>query len=172
MISRRLLTFFTDLSPYQKENGLIISEVLNIGWLSSEYPFTIGEASLEFTDKLAKIINNAVFRETEARVVMGEWRSLSCCPLCGISSLDINTKVSRIGSAEVWIPCVKKEEVYYSSSTWIYHYIIDHQYFPPEEYIESVLSFDENQKIYADIIAFDLFTKHESLVSGRKINRE
>ena len=47
------MTYFKDLTPYSYSKGeksqLL---VLNIGWLDKSEPFTMGETSQEFRDKL------------------------------------------------------------------------------------------------------------------------
>jgi hypothetical protein len=170
MISHEFLRFFPDLSPYQTDNGLVIPEVLNIGWLSSKVPFITGACPDEFFHKLRKLVEESAFSHT--KVVMGRWDGTFTCPLCEIDNWEIQKRIPYIGNAEIWIPSISKKGVYYSSSTWICHYILDHQYLPPNEYIEAVLSFDEKEKMNADIIAFDLETKHQSLRDGTVINQE
>lgn len=174
MISRENLKYFADLSAYETDDGLVIPDVLNIGWLGLKSDFKKGELSEDFVDKLKRLIEISSFSST--KLVMGIWRGTFNCPLCGICDRDIQKnwkvqkKIAGLGTAEIWIPSSHREEIYYSSSTWLCHYIIDHQYLPPAEYIESVLLVDETKKINANIIAFDLELKSNSLQNGVPID--
>jgi hypothetical protein len=170
MISHEFLKFFPELSTYQTDSGLLLPEVINIGWLSSKITFRTGNSPDELTSKLIRLIKESAFSKT--KVVMGRWDGTFTCPLCEIDNWEIQKRIPYIGNAEVWIPSVFRQGFYYASSTWICHYILDHQYLPPDEYIESVLSFDEKEHINADIIAFDLNNKYQSLCDGMAIDRE
>jgi hypothetical protein len=170
MISHEFLRFFPDLSIYQTDDGLLLPEVINIGWLSSRVTFTTGNSSSEFTSKLIRLVKESAFSKT--KVVMGRWDGTFTCPLCEIDNWTIQTRIPGIGNAELWIPSIFKPGVYYASSTWICHYVLDHQYLPPDEYIQSVMLFDENKIINADIIAFDLRTKYQFIADGKAINHD
>jgi hypothetical protein len=169
MISREFLSFFPDLSMYQTDSGLFIPEVVNIGWLSPKITFQTGSAPNDFIDKLKRLIKESAFSQT--KLVMGRWDGTFTCPLCEINNWEIQKRIPYIGNAEIWIPSKNREKIY-SSSTWICHYIIDHQYLPPDEYIESILLLNEEEKFNADIIAFDLKIKHQSLRDGIIIDQE
>jgi hypothetical protein len=176
MISREKLKYFADLSTYETDFGLAIPGVLNIGWLGARSDFKKGEAPKDFVDKLKRLINAS--SSDSLKLVMGIWRGTFNCPLCSIGNNDIQKnweiqeEIANLGNAEIWIPSCHRKGVYYSSSTWLCHYIIDHQYLPPAEYIESVLSVNEATKINANIIAFDLEIKFNSLKSGIPIDQE
>jgi hypothetical protein len=171
MISRKYLRFFQDLSVYKTDEGLIIPDVLNVGWLGSNVDFETGEPPHDFVNKLMGLMEVSSPPSSQ-KLVMGIWRGIFRCPLCGITSLDIQEnweikrKLSGLGIAELWVPSISRKGMYYSSSTWICHYIIDHQYLPPAEYIESVLTLDKSQKINMNLIAFDLDIKYSSQESG------
>jgi hypothetical protein len=169
MISRQFSRFFPDLTLYETDSRVILPEVLNIGWLSPLKPFTTGDVSNDFINKLNKLLKNS--NSSNARVVMGIWRGTFTCPLCGISNWEIHKRIPHIGNAEIWIPSAVRKSMYYSSSTWISHYILDHKYLPPDEYIKSVLFFDEEETINANLIAFDLETKYQALKNGVPIDQ-
>jgi hypothetical protein len=173
MISREFLRFFPDLSIYETDDKLPLPDVLNVGWLSIRNEFNIGDPPKEFVAKLKKLIEVSFCQNGKLKLVMGLWRGEFHCPLCNMSSFDIQEKwdMAGLGNAEIWIPSYSRKQCHYSSSTWIYHYIIDHNYLPPGEYIESILFLDETLKINANIIAFDLEIKYRSLKTGVPIDQ-
>jgi hypothetical protein len=163
MNSRKSFDYFLDLSSYEVEEGIVMPEVLNIGWLSKEIKFQEGNSSEDFIRKLKRIIE--ISTSTSLNLVMGRWRGISACPLCGIPSYNIlmnweqRERKRGIERAELWIPSICRQETYYSSSTYIAHYIMHHNYLPPDEYIESVLAVDESATINADKVAIQLERK-------------
>lgn len=170
MISRQFSRFFPDLTLYETDSQVILPEVLNIGWLSPLKPFATGNVPNDFINKLNKLLKNS--NSSNAKVVMGPWMGTFTCPLCGINNWEIQERIPHIGNAEIWIPSASRKNFYYSSSTWICHYILDHKYLPPDEYIESVLFFDEKkERINADLIAFDLEIKHKALKNKIPIDK-
>ncbi|MFF2507437.1 hypothetical protein ACFVTY_29255 [Streptomyces sp. NPDC058067] len=123
------MTHFTDLSTY------IYSEedrpTLNIGWLDREYEYTKGPTPTGLIDALANLTRNPV----------NVHRGMHFCNLCP----DFQTareKTSRgttfIGSGEVRVP--GQNGVIYTSPTMIVHYVEAHNYLPPREYCEAVLT--------------------------------
>jgi hypothetical protein len=58
MISHEFLKFFPELSTYQTDSGLLLPEVINIGWLSSKITFRTGNSPDELTSKLIRLIKD------------------------------------------------------------------------------------------------------------------
>ncbi len=111
------MAYFEDLSPYCYLKRASSDKVLNVGWLAKGVPFATGSVSQEIIDTLLK----------QPRV--HQTRGFHRCEFCG--------KVDAVlGSAEIWI---KGEIFTYASPDLITHYIRDHGYAPPEEFIHAVL---------------------------------
>lgn len=135
------MAYYEDLTPYvyfarQEPSGLVS---LNVGWLSSAEPFAKGETSLEFKEKL--------FQFCLDEYVVHIARGFHVCELCGdISSEQWHSEgQSRYGEKTHWLNIgdgeirVIGKSVIYAAPTLIYHYVVEHQYKPPDEFMEAVL---------------------------------
>jgi len=132
--------YFEDLTPYKywKDDSIIwhslsiISRTLNVGWLDSKHPFNQRQSSDEFLDKLFKLCLSS------KRTTRGYHR----CPFCPESSFGLkverNGKSKIFGSAEIIVKGVGWKT--YAAPNLIYHYVEAHLYYPPEEFIEAILS--------------------------------
>jgi hypothetical protein len=135
------MTYYEDLTPYQyfarHEPPKLNS--LNVGWLSYEKPFSTGETSQEFKDRL--------FQFCLDEYVVHIARGFHVCEFCSISTekwleegeSQYGEKAHRlrIGNAEIR---VLGNSANYAAPTLIYHYVTEHQYRPPDEFIEAVLT--------------------------------
>jgi len=94
-----------------------------VGWLDDNHDYTKGSVPKGFLEKLKKqkIVNNT----------KGSHR----CPFCGKYSGNFGRDWSS--SAEYKI---KTTDGYFYSPTMIYHYVRDHNYKPPEEFIDAVMN--------------------------------
>ena len=63
------------------------------------------------------------------------------CPFCRDSSFGIlvqhGREKRRLGSAEIRV--LGRENVVYAAPDLIYHYVVEHYYRPPDEFIQAVL---------------------------------
>lgn len=108
------MPYFVDLSPYPGINeGINVA----IGWLSLKHDFQKGQVSKEV------IVRLQAFCKEPAYVTFGYHK----CEFCN----------NVIGSGEIVV--VGKDKLYFSP-TLIVHYIQEHNYLPPEEFIEAVLN--------------------------------
>lgn len=120
------MTHYADLTPYTyfknsadsvlKATGL---PTLNIGWLEKGQPFTTGETSKEFQEKLRE------FCQPEYGALA--MRGFHFCEFCD--------EAAR-GNAEIRVSGAK---AIYAAPVLIQHYVITHRYQPPQEFIEAVL---------------------------------
>jgi len=133
------MTYYKDLSPYvysKSEKSQL--PVINIGWLSNGEFFVIGETSLEFREKLHRFC-------LDENIVL-TMRGFQNCEFCGLSweewgekhpSYGENAKLMGVGNGEIRI--IGKSKLY-AAPALIYHYIVEHGYKPPLEFIEAVLT--------------------------------
>lgn len=122
--------YFPDLSPYSYRKEDIAPNHINIGWLSSKYPFSQGTVSEEFIDKLKE------YCEYPYNLMRGFHRCEFCYDCKKISNSTIIP--DAMGTGEVWVK--SKEGITYIAPIMIYHYIVQHKYLPPSEFINAVLS--------------------------------
>ena len=118
------MTFFDDLTPYtylhpeDEQPGTV-----NIGWLDRWHSFPTGETSEAFRGKLQQLCLRRV-KQT---------RGFYSCDFC-------KGRDKPHGSAEIR---VRGEGRVYAAPELVYHYVVIHNYLPPEEFIAAVLNSDQ-----------------------------
>jgi len=119
--------YWADLAPYRSEEYAAIGTKA-IGWLSAEYPFNQGETSPDFKDTLRLFCSQPIMR----------MRGFHACELCPSSSHDMRQEDGLwLGDAEIR---VFYQEQIYAAPDLIYHYVLKHNYRPPDEFINAVLN--------------------------------
>jgi hypothetical protein len=129
--------YFEDLTSYSYYQKKPIEKVKNVGWLDQTKTFSTGKVTGKFLEKLRNLI--ACVNKTNVHV--NPIRGIHPCNLCGEDLIKIEGKDRPIflGSSEIWIPY---REDYFAAPSMILHYIEEHNYIPPPEFIESVMEFD------------------------------
>jgi transcription elongation factor Elf1 len=162
----KMLKYSEDLAVYN-DGSLELKEVLTVGWLNREHTFTVGEVDVQVIDKLKRVLTTD--NTSPCQVSVNSIRGFVSCPLCDKqvafhvndgsmqnSSIDEmidsgkSAEIRILGNSEVWIPNIQKDKNFFATYDLIYHYIKDHQYLPPEDFIESVLAFDIEAKFVAE----------------------
>jgi len=123
--------YLRDLSPYPYKGVSQFLGTLSVGWLAKQYPYSQGETSEDFKERLFVFCLNHV-RQT---------RGFHVCEFCTPSPPFL--VYAQRGDKEVWLGSAEIRVVYqgniYAAPDLIYHYVIEHQYRPPDEFIEAVL---------------------------------
>ncbi|WAS94403.1 DUF7919 family protein [Nannocystis punicea] len=117
--------FFADLAPYDHVREL--PGVVHVGWLAVGQPFTRGSVTPGVLDKLR-------LAERDWRVC--QTRGFHPCELCGQDEEDCTAEQRWLASAEIWLR--GSSGIIYSAPTLIVHYVSEHQYRPPEEFLQAV----------------------------------
>jgi hypothetical protein len=117
-----------------------------VGWLARGHPFQSGQASTEMFEALfALLFTHRV----------NQFRGFHICEFCKptmkilrVSGRDIpipepcieerSGRALRLGSAEIWVPSVDGKIVY-AAPDLIYHYVVKHNYAPPDGFVAAVL---------------------------------
>jgi hypothetical protein len=155
-----MLEYYEDLSPYHYGMGLTVPEVSNIGWLHADHPFNVGKVEPNFLKKLEDLVLSS--NKSSCDVLVDRLRGSCSCPVCGKSDLRVSneSKSFLLGSAEVWVPSNKADNLYYATFGLIIHYVNDHHYQPPQEFIDSVLELDLNSLFNGQSVKDTLGEKH------------
>jgi len=105
--------YFKDLEEKEMSFGVVL---VKVGWLDKGQPYTEGTPPKEFVDKVKRI---------PLSVHTKGWHT---CPFCGNakSYSQYNIRISG-----------KK---YYDIPEMILHYIKEHNYLPPQEFIDAVMN--------------------------------
>ncbi|WP_347253269.1 hypothetical protein [Leminorella grimontii] len=136
---------FEDLSSYAYYLNKPIDVIYNVGWLAGLGEYPRGRCAPEFIGKL-----KAVFRGTErADFAFNRVRGNSPCVICW-ECLVIDTMHREIplGFCELLIPSLENGK-FYASPSLIIHYIEEHGYQPPDEYVKAVMVLDVCQDFSA-----------------------
>src|SRR6185295_9100112 len=101
---------------------------LHVGWLSREHAFSKGDVAPHLTNKLALL----------SRERMNEMKGCFFCELCDPGappSMTIMVEGNEVllGNAEIWVPGAGNKT--YVAPNLIVHYVRDHQYHPPDEFL-------------------------------------
>lgn len=121
------MTYFADLTPYEYYPDEPELDAFNIGWLDLAEEYVKGETSQEFQTRLWLFCYG----------VVNPTRGFHLCNLCAESANAVSVlKKTRLGTAEIR---VFHQDKTYAAPNLIYHYVVDHGYRPPGEFIEAVL---------------------------------
>lgn len=135
------MAFFADLSPYSYDHTEPNPKVLNIGWLGEGQPFSQGPVARPFFRVLLRL--------TESPVNL--YRGTHECEFCELPHNSIQhlwryrDRRARVreGNGEIRVPGLNG--IIYVAPVLIVHYIAEHQYQPPQEFIDAVLQLDKAQ---------------------------
>ncbi|MEV4318829.1 hypothetical protein [Actinocrispum sp. NPDC049592] len=125
------MAVYEDLSPYEYLPVDHQGAIVNVGWLGKGTPYPSGPVPPGFRDAL---VRTASGYQTHAT------RGFHKCPFCGIRRATTAEPVPLLlGHAEFHIP---GDQVTYAAPTLVIHYIDEHDYQPPQEFIDAVLALD------------------------------
>ena len=127
------MTYFPDFSLYSYSLSGDADIAYNIGWLSKEHPYPKGNVSPELIDRLWVYCG----------IFVNPMRGYSHCEFCDDVSKWPTTALFKgkninLGSAEIRV--LAKDGKVYACPNLIFHYILEHKYSPPDEFIIAVLS--------------------------------
>ncbi|GGN36190.1 hypothetical protein FHR83_006321 [Actinoplanes campanulatus] len=133
------MAYFDDLSPYAykpraRDWG---RTVLSVGWLDAAHEYRTGPTSDDFRSALLR-------RCTKDKYRIGQTRGFHQCNLPPCDKREfwppilVATTEGEIllGSAEIRVEA--KNGVVFAAPTLIYHYVIEHGYQPPDDFIEAI----------------------------------
>ncbi|WP_443072300.1 DUF7919 family protein [Streptomyces sp. NBC_01485] len=122
------MAHFEDLSRYSYSESS--EPMFNVGWLSRGYEFNVGEVPEGLVDSLLELARNP----------SNVHRGMHFCELCP-SFVEARKNVRFddvfVGSGEMRVR--GEGGAVYVAPIMIVHYVADHGYRPPTEFVESVL---------------------------------
>lgn len=136
--------YHCDLSVAESEvvsRDLRLSAVY-VGWLAAPHPYRQGEVSTEFIEALRDV----------CRYPIGKYLGYHVCDFCGATPMievrpskfslkeredEVEPRSVLLGSIDIEV--VGKETVYYAPGL-ILHYVEKHNYWPPQEFMDAVLT--------------------------------
>ena len=152
--------YYEDLKPYIVGEKYFNPKTLNVGWLDKSVKFPTGKMPRHLIDKLLYLtlfdldqsvsVNLVGYSKHPKNIIVhhGHIRGNPfVCPFCDgkeISIVDQNARVMHLGGGEMRIPAPNKS-VRYAFPTMLYHYITEHDYLPPEEFLDALQRFHLDQ---------------------------
>lgn len=138
--------YFKDLTKYKY---METEDSLNIGWLEKGHSFNKGNVSGEFMEKLWKYL----------RYPVQVCRGFHSCDLCKkqiqtVPVVEFKGQKRKVGYYEirVW----GKDGNMYAAPSLIFHYILQHGYQPPQEFIDAVTDSEDaaSDEYYQKILKY------------------
>ena len=124
--------YYSDLSLHQHGQSDEDPPSLNVGWLDRDHAYPQGEAPVGFLDRLWAFCRERV----------NLTRGVHECELCSEPTFGVRVQCGDeelwLGSAEIRV--FSREGSTYAAPNLIYHYVVEHHYRPPEEFIQAVLA--------------------------------
>lgn len=132
------MAYFPDLSSFSYHRSGIDKGFLNVGWLSSDYEFN--RSSPVENPRHSRFLDNLALYVERPVIVH---RGIHACDFCGIGfdSVPCEThqgRELRLGYA-VSAALGEGNQVFVFP-TLIFHYVVAHNYQPPDEFIQAVLT--------------------------------
>jgi hypothetical protein len=126
------MAHFPDLSPYSYLESGVRPGTLNVGWIDATHPYPKGPVPEVFLKRLWQY----------CKVPVVQTRGFHVCDFCeilrdSIPRLDFEGETLYFGSAEIRI--IGANGVIYAAPTLIFHYVRDHEYQPPQAFIDASL---------------------------------
>lgn len=129
------MTYYEDLTPYEYGRDQPEAGTVNVGWLSRYRPFNKGETPDAFKARLFEFcLDGNLVRFT---------RGFHVCEFCGIAEGEWFEKHPQydeggmgLGNGEIR---VIGEGVVYAAPALIYHYVVQHGYRPPDEFVTAIM---------------------------------
>lgn len=138
-----MVTFHEDLRPYEYE-GRIYPNILSIGWLDNNHSYPMGQVPNLLAEKLLLLTCGCI---EGIDLISMKVRSFERCPFTNekIEYRIPNSKKTRlVGMSELCIPN-KDNNILYCFPDMLYHYITEHSYLPPMEFLNSLDYFNLNK---------------------------
>ncbi len=123
--------YLQDLTPHPYEREYMLFKTLSVGWLAKDKSYRICSTCEDFRERLFLYCLYPVLRT----------RGFHECEFCASPSSE--TRLVRRDKREIWLGSaeirVMYEDAVYAAPDLIYHYVTEHMYCPPDEFIEAVL---------------------------------
>jgi hypothetical protein len=142
--------YYKDLTQYEYSTPHKVPNVLNIGWLDKDHDFEKGATPEGLLAKLRQII----LSEGNFQSRVNQMRGVHSCHLC----LANNFSDVYVGSCQLWIPSIENN-IYFAAPSTIIHYIQDHNYKPPNIFVESVLKLSMDEDFNGEQLFYEIAKK-------------
>jgi len=124
------MAYYPDLSPWSYFGAEDAPKLVAVGWLDSEHTIPSGGFDELFVDKLFDLL----VKPWAPMHLLG----FAECPFCTLDSHGItyHDKTVVVGALNLFVP---GDGFLYAAPSMIAHYILVHNYAPPQEFRDAVL---------------------------------
>nr|WSX54036.1 hypothetical protein OG409_37025 [Streptomyces sp. NBC_00974] len=148
------MTYIADLSPYTyfdddtvRVDKCIVTFTpryprIAVGWLAGHQEFSRGTTPAGFVEALIRIYEGHRANGT---------RGFHLCEFCpapepfdGMPQTVYGDHTLHLGSAEIRVPVPQVPRQMFAVPDLILHYVIEHDYLPPETFVDAVLTYDDS----------------------------
>ena len=113
-------------------DGFTDSTGTRVGWLEKGHTFEKRDSDPSFVKKLIKLYRNRV------NPTRGYHRCEFCLdPEFGLP-VTVDNMTIKLGGAEIHV--LAQDNKVFAAPDLIYHYVVEHSYAPPKEFIDAVLA--------------------------------
>lgn len=127
------MTVYTDLSPYEYQDHDPAHRMVNVGWLGRGTAFETGVTTPEFRQEVLELIAHQDVNLT---------RGWHLCEFCdaepGIEVACESAQGGKVFLGHSEIHVLGADDVVYAAPTMVYHYVDEHGYRPPQQFIDAV----------------------------------
>jgi hypothetical protein len=135
--------FCRDLERYRHGVPAELPDVVTVGWLSRISDYRQGDVQPETVHAIEELLSSH-------RV--NQMRGHHVCEFCLRSPVIVVTGSGRpvmLGSAEIWVPSPDRKLIY-AAPDLLYHYIVEHKYLPPDDFLDAVMAAGNSRDWDAD----------------------
>lgn len=143
--------YIKDLDPYCYDlGGRVVRNTACVGWLEHVVPPPI-EKSPSRESELGKTL-----LELGRRWAVNRYRGTHYCTICPVPADEFilredGEKPLLLGAAELWIPSADRKIVFVAPDL-VFHYLVDHGYVPPADFVLAVSHVFETYMIWDPFI--------------------
>jgi hypothetical protein len=134
------MAWFADLTPYTYSD--VDRGALNVGWLDPDHEFLTGPPNPVFAGRLMQLCVKHRMNVTRG------WQNCGFCPWDGLEKaraaglypirIDFEGEDYALGDAEIRV--VHSDGRIFAAPNLIAHYVLEHRYAPPAEFVAAVLA--------------------------------
>ena len=126
------MTYYPDLSYYEYENSGMDADTVNVGWLDFAHNYPQGIVTEGFIERLWIFCRRRIMT----------MRGFHVCEFCDmphdkVPTVQCGEEVLELGFAEIRV--FGRDSCVYAAPNLIYHYVVEHHYQPPEEFMQAVM---------------------------------
>lgn len=126
------MVWFEDLTAYEYLQRGEFTPCINIGWLDDDRTYPRGPVPDKFVARLRRFCRVRVHEGPERYVC-----NLSRCPGLAANARPGDAIACELGTAEIRV--FGRDGTTYAAPDLILHYVAEHGYVPPDEFIDAVL---------------------------------